>query len=170
MTTCYVMHSWRTSTNMRISSAAPWPCCMATLPVDTLRIDHTFKTAMNVGFARKKVVAGVEKREWVQQYSAVFFALDADSQPVGLQFCRNQRFAKLGAVSTVYTDQCCHDRNFLQRIFGPHVKAFLDTFHFKQRLRRALSTKHFGFGQAMMSFRKLSERYQSWASKRWVKI
>ena len=124
------------------------------------------------------MVAGVEKREWVQQYSAVFFALNADNQVVGWQFCRNlrhvtlqlllKRFAKRGTVSTVYTDQCCHDRNFLQRIFGPHVKVFLDTFHFKQRLRRALSTKHFGFGPAMMSLKKLWGDDRQWTREEMI--
>ena len=153
-------------------------CSMGTIHVDTLRINHTFKTVMNVGFAKKKVLAGVEKREWVQQYSAVFFALNADNQVVGWQFCRNlhhvtlqlllKRFVKRGTVSTVCTDQCCRDRIFLQRIFAPHVKVFLDTFHFKKRLRRALSTKHFGLGPAMMSVKKLWGDNRQWTRKEMI--
>ena len=41
-------------------------------------------------------------------------------------------------VRTVFTDQCCIDRKMLQTIFGRDVMVYLDTFHFKQRLRRAL--------------------------------
>ena len=91
-------------------------CSMATLPVDTLRIDHTFKTAMNVGFARKRV----------QQYSAVFFALNADNQVVGWQFCRNLRHVTLQLLLKRFPPPlACYCCFFALPCIGRHLFPFV---------------------------------------------
>ena len=123
---------------------------MASLSIDTLRIDHTFRVAMNIGFFRN-AMEGAQKR-WMCQYSSAFFCLNGDNQVVTWRFCRNQRHSSIrgvlqallkrgGKVKQVYTDQCCTDRKFLRSIFGSDLLVFLDTFHFKQRLCRSLTRK-----------------------------
>ena len=120
--------------------------CMASIPCDVLRIDHTFKSAGNIGWNRERDDG---KSDWVTQYSAVFTVLQRDGLVGAWQFCANTKHSTVqnllsgilgrrSRVRTVFTDQCCMDRKFIQSIFGREVLVFLDTFHFKQRLTRAL--------------------------------
>ena len=120
--------------------------CMASLPCDVLRIDHTFKSAGNIGWSRERDDG---KCDWVTQYSAVFTVLQRDGLVGAWQFCANTKHSTVknlpsgilgrrSRVRTVFTDQCCTDRKFIRSIFGSEVLVFLDTFHFKQRLTRAL--------------------------------
>lgn len=132
---------------------------MASLLGTVLRIDHTFKSVMNVGF--RDPADG----RWVKQYSALFLALNGDGQVLCWQFCKNQRhttvrpllrrLAKRCAIEIVYTDQCCTDRKFLEEIFGPEVKVYLDTFHFKQRILRTVNSKHDNYYTLVRNLKEL---------------
>lgn len=120
---------------------------MASILPQTLRIDHTFKASVNVGY---KSQVSCSNNKWVQQYYSLFFVLCGDGYVVAWQFCPNQKHKTVYKllqnikqrqgchVKDIYTDKCCSDRNILEDIFGPNVNVYLDTFHFKQRLVKAL--------------------------------
>ena len=125
--------------------------CMASIDCAVLHIDHTFKSVCNMGWSRARTCEKVAQKKinWITQYSSLFSVLNNNGLVVAGHFCannKNQTIKNLlsalknrrSNVRTVFTDQCCTDRKMLQAIFGREVMVYLEIFHFRQCLHRAL--------------------------------
>ena len=126
---------------------------------ETIRIDHTFKVASNIGFLRPD-------GKWVTQYKSVFLVLNDEGQVVTWQLTKSTSFEEVLPLLynlreripkekrlTVYVDNCCTVRKILQEIFGENISVKLDVFHAVQRVSRAMSKKHLLFYACIHDFR-----------------
>ncbi len=129
----------------------------------TIRIDHTFKVASNIGFLRPD-------GKWVTQYGSVFLVLNDEGAVVTWQLTKTTSFDEVtlllshlrerislpeGKRLTVYVDNCCTVRKKLQQIYGTNVVVKLDMFHAVQRVSRAMSKKHLLFHTCIHDFRMI---------------
>ena len=125
-----------------------------------LRLDHTFKVALNIGFLRSD-------GKWITQYGSVFLVLNDEGQVLTWQLTNSTSFDEVMPLLTalkkriqnrpliIYVDNCCQVKKKLQAIFGEDVIVKLDLFHAVQRVTRVMSKKHALFHTCMQDLRMI---------------
>jgi hypothetical protein len=114
-----------------------------------LSCDHTFKSAMNIGYFRSC------DSKWITQYRAIFCILNELGQIMQWQLTSSEcfeevrgmftdlkeRFNRLGTViEGVFIDNCCKWRTMINSVF-PEVPVKLDIFHAVQRIVKKIPKK-----------------------------
>ena len=120
---------------------------MTTIPTGkSIRFDHTFKVAANIGFFR-------EDGRWVPQYDSLFMVMNAHGQVVTWQLTKGTLFRQIGTllkdlkerspmIETACIDDCCKLRGKITSVLGSDVSVKLDLFHATQRVTRTLRNRH----------------------------
>ena len=112
---------------------------MASLEVDSISVDHTFKVTANVGYLRAD-------GKLITQYDSLFIVLNSKGQVVAWQFTKTSsidechdlltnlkaRFQSSEELHEVFVDNCCNIRNKLESILGENIQVKLDIFHATQ--------------------------------------
>jgi hypothetical protein len=132
-----------------------------------LAANHTYKSAVNLGFWSWD--QAIQKHRWVRQYVALYIVLNHKKQVLTWCFCESHTLKEVGpflhrlgmriaradsCIQTFVTDNCCKERAFLVQLF-PGIKVYLDSFHFIQRLSRALNRQSAGGWEAARQLKGL---------------
>ena len=140
----------------------------------SIRLDHTFKVASNIGYLRPD-------GRWVTQYGSVLMVLNEEGEVVTWQFTNSTSIDEVqpllcslkerikvseGTHLTIYVDNCCHVRSKLKSIFGNDTIVKLDIFHAIQRITRVMSKKHLLFFTCMNDFKMIFRKPSDIGQKR----
>ena len=136
-------------------------------------MDHTFKTAANIGYWDKN-------RRWKTLFSSIFLVMNEKKEVMSwtltkstgfihvrqsLYEVRNRMQKAAIPLSGIVIDNCCHWRELLQEMFGKTVLIKLDLFHAIKRVIETVSKKHRFFhvfkNEFGLVFRALTDRQSS---------
>lgn len=113
-------------------------------------MDHTFKTATNVGYWDKR-------RRWKTLFNSVFLVMNEKKEVLSWTLTKSTGFIhvrqslrevmdrlKEGGVKIcgIVVDNCCQWKELLETIFGKDIPVKLDLFHAIKRVTETVSKKH----------------------------
>ena len=139
-----------------------------------ITLDHTFKTASNIGYFRRD-------NTWISLYNSVVFVLNEKGHILDWQFTHSTSLDEITRLISgiqyrihmqgkttrmVIVDNCCTSRCKLQSILGNQTEVKLDLFHASNRITRHMSRKHPMFYQCIRDVKLLWRDPKDLGSKR----